>query len=168
MLYFGDGSKRSAQGVNEVMGPVAGNGSRGFSGDGGPATQAALNYAHLALAPNGSVLVADSYNHRIRRVGTDGIISTLAGTGVAGYSGDGGPATQAALNVTWGVAAAPDGGVLIADYGNHRIRRVRPDGIITTLAGTGTIALLSTCEIIVFEPPRRYAPPLFIQGGEIL
>ena len=88
--------------------------------------------------PDGSVLIADYDNHRIRRVGPDGIITTLAGTGAGGYSGDGGPATQAPLSAPEGVTVALDGNVSIADSGNNRIRRVGPDGIITTLVGTGT------------------------------
>jgi RHS repeat-associated protein len=127
-------------GPDGIITTFAGNGEPGFSGDGGPATQARLDRPNeVAVAFDGSVLIEDYGNYCIRRVGPDGIITTLAGTGTQGYSGDGGPATQATLSSPRGVAVAPDGSVLIADYGNYRIRRVGPDGIITTLAGTGYV-----------------------------
>jgi RHS repeat-associated protein len=125
-------------GPDGLITTLVGTGVYGYSGDGGPATRAQLRSPYgVAVAPDGSVLIADSNNHRIRRVGPDGLITTLAGTGVQGYSGDGGPATQATFGRPYGVAVAPDGSVLIADAGNHRIRRVGPDGLMTTLAGTG-------------------------------
>ena len=126
-------------GPDGIINTVAGNGTRGFSGDGGPATQASLNEAiGIAIAPDGSLYIADSSNHRIRRVGLDGIITTVAGTGTAGFTGDGGPATQARLRGPIGIAFGPDCSLYIADRNNHRIRRVGPDGIIFTVAGTGT------------------------------
>lgn len=118
---------------------VAGTGTAGFSGDGGPATQAQLSGPHsVAVTPDGTLYIADLANHRVRRVGPDGIITTIAGTGVAGFSGDGGPATQARLWHPENVAVGPDGAVYIADSSNARIRRVGADGIITTVAGGGT------------------------------
>jgi hypothetical protein len=118
---------------------VAGTGSLGFSGDGGPATSAQLD-APLGVAalPDGSILIADPADSRIRRVSPSGTITTVAGNGTSGFSGDGGPATAAAISAPNGVAALPDGGFLIADTGNSRIRRVSPSGTITTVAGTGT------------------------------
>jgi YD repeat-containing protein len=98
----------------------------------------------VAYAHDGSLYIADFYNNRIRQVGADGIITTVAGTGVWGYSGDGGPATQARLGSSAAVAHAPDGSLYIADTDNARIRRVGVDGIITTVAGTGRGASLST------------------------
>ena len=114
-------------------------GTFGFSGDGGPATAANLK-APLGVAPlpDGGLLIADGGAARIRRVSATGIITTVAGTGTPSYSGDGGPATAAGLYAPSGVAAMPDGGFLIADTGNSRVRRVSPDGTITTVAGTGT------------------------------
>ena len=91
----------------------------------------------IAVAPDGSIHIADFSNHRIRRVGPNGIITTLAGNGTAGFLGDGGPATQARLNLPRDVTVGPDGSTYIADLLNKRIRRVGLDGIITTLAGTG-------------------------------
>ena len=117
---------------------VAGTGEKGDSGDGGPAVEARLDLVHgVALAADGGFFLADTGNNRIRRVWPDGTITTVAGTGVAGYSGDGGPATAARIEGPRGLAALPDGGLLIPDSSNHRIRRVWPDGTITTVAGTG-------------------------------
>ena len=117
---------------------VAGDGTRGFAGDGGPATQAELSLP-FAVAPtaDGGLLIADTGNDRIRRVAPDGTITTVAGDGIRGYGGDGGPATQAALNGPHNLAVLPDGGFLIADEGNNRVRRVWPNGTITTVVGTG-------------------------------
>ncbi len=118
---------------------IAGTGQAGFSGDAGPATQAALDQPHgVAFTPSGGLLVADALNHRVRLISSDGTISTVAGTGVVGFSGDGGPATAAEIDGPRGIAALPDGGFLIPDTDNQRIRRVWPDGTITTVAGDGT------------------------------
>jgi NHL repeat len=117
---------------------MAGTGVTGYSGDDGPATAAELFLAHgVAQLRDGSVLVADAGNNRIRRI-ADGLITTVAGTGERGFSGDAGPATAARIRNPRGVAALPDGGFLIPDTDNHRVRRVGPDGTITTVAGTGT------------------------------
>ncbi len=114
-------------------------GESGFSGDGGQAVLAKLNSPQgLALGPDGSLYIADTYNQRIRRVAPDGIITTFAGSGTTafgGFSGDGGPATAARLAEPMGVAVGPDGSVYIADSRNYRIRRVGTDGIISTFAG---------------------------------
>jgi hypothetical protein len=124
--------------ANGVIHTLAGTGAAGYSGDGGPATQAKLNFAHsVAPTPDGEFLVADTLNSRIRKIDASGIITTVAGTGVAGYSGDGGAATSARINNPRGVVALPDGGFLIPDSNNQRVRRVAPNGIITTVAGTG-------------------------------
>lgn len=121
-----------------IITTVAGTGVPGARGDGGPATSARLNQPYgIAAAPDGSLYIADSNNHRIRRVSPDGVISTIAGNGVYGFGGDGGPATSAQLAGPSSIALAPDGSVYIADYGNARIRRVTPDGKISTVAGTG-------------------------------
>ena len=120
---------------------VAGDGTAGFKGDNGPAISAQLNQPQAA-APDGrgNLYIADSFNHRIRRVDAKGIITTVAGIGTVGYSGDSGPAAAASLAWPEGVAPGPDGAVYIADTGNSCIRRVGPDGIITTLAGAGCTA----------------------------
>jgi hypothetical protein len=120
---------------------VAGNGEAAFSGDGGPATLARLTVpAQLAVGPAGDLFIADAFNHVIRKVSLEGVITTVAGTGQPGFSGDGGPAAQARLNVPVGVAVDAAGNLFIADLLNQRIRKVNTTGIITTLAGGGTKA----------------------------
>jgi len=116
---------------------VAGNGTFGFSGDGGPAVNAALNLPQgVAADQAGNFYIADQFNDRIRQVKPGGTITTLAGGGVA--IGDNGPPSQAKLSFPWSVAVDAQGGVLIADSFNNRIRRVAPDGrTITTIAGVG-------------------------------
>ncbi|MEK5468799.1 S-layer homology domain-containing protein [Paenibacillus sp. FSL R7-0210] len=118
---------------------LAGTGTGGYSGDGGAATSARLNYPYeVAVDSSGNVYIADTFNHRIRKVDTTGNISTLSGTGTEGYSGDGGAATSAQLNKPYGVAVDSSGNVYIADTINHRIRKVDKTGNISTLSGTGT------------------------------
>jgi hypothetical protein len=115
---------------------VAGGGGAGL-GDGGPATAATLSGpGGLALTADGGYLITEIDANRVRKVSAGGTITTVAGTGSAGSTGDGGPATAATLNGPSGVAAEPDGGFLIADEMNHKIRSVAPDGTISTLAGT--------------------------------
>ena len=161
---------------------VAGTGSAGFAGDGGPAAEAKLNApTDLAYDAAGNLLVADAFNHRVRRIDAAGVITTVAGDGKtatlnnpqsiavapdgalfiadtynhvvkhvspdgtlsvfagteAGLAGDGGPATKAQLNLPQAVAVAPDGSVYVSDSANSRVRRVRPDGTIATVAGSG-------------------------------
>ena len=119
--------------------PWPGREVAGFSGDGGPATAAQLNLVHgVALLPDGSMVLADTSNHRIRRVAPNGTITTVAGTGTFGFSGDGGPATSAQIAAPRGIATLPDGSILFPDSGNHRVRRISPTGVITTVAGNGT------------------------------
>jgi glucose/arabinose dehydrogenase len=117
---------------------VAGTGTAGYSGDGGPATNARLNLpTDVEPAADGGFLIADYGNRRVRRVSPAGVITTVAGTGVAGTSGDGGPATSAQLAAPTGVAVTGDGAFLVADAGAHRVRRVSPGGTITRVAGLG-------------------------------
>lgn len=117
---------------------VAGNGAPGYSGDGGPATAAQLNGPYgIFVDADDSLLIADSFNHVIRRVGPDGRIATLFGSGERGYAGDGGPAKAAAFAVPESLYVDPDGHILIGDELNHAVRLVAPDGRISTLAGTG-------------------------------
>lgn len=119
---------------------VAGTGTSGFSGDGGPAPLAQLDLPNaVAVDAAGNLFLAVG-SHRIRRVdGTTGVITTVAGDGTAGFAGDGGPATLARLSSPSGVAVDAAGHLFVADFGNHRIRRVDgTTGIITTEAGTGT------------------------------
>ncbi|MBV7333513.1 beta-propeller fold lactonase family protein [Chloroflexi bacterium TSY] len=119
---------------------IAGSGQRGYSGDGGPATKAALNMPHeLQFDSKGDLYVVERDSHVVRKVAwKTGLISTFAGTGTPGFAGDGGPATSAQLQQPHSIAFDPQGHLLICDIGNHRIRRVNPkSGIIETYAGTG-------------------------------
>jgi RHS repeat-associated protein len=117
---------------------VAGNGTQGYSGDGGPATQASLRLPRgLAIGPDGAVYISDWGDKCVRKVSANGIITTIAGTGQEGYAGDNGPATQATFRGPEGVMVGPDGSVFVADGGNGTIRKISPNGIITTVAGTG-------------------------------
>ena len=110
-----------------------------FVGDGGPATSAALSDAEgVAVDSVGNVYIADSNDHRVRKVSTDGSISTIAGDGFPGFVGDGGPAAAARLNTPYGIAV-DTAGLYIADLGNNRIRMVSPAGTITTVSGTGKL-----------------------------
>src|SRR5690606_37434396 len=120
-----------------IITTVAGDGTAGDSGDGGPAAGARLNGPHdLVRDGAGNVLVCDSYNSRIRRIDArTGIIETVAGRGEAGFSGDGGPAARARIDHPYGVAVGPDGAVYIAERFNVRVRRVDGrTGIIATVA----------------------------------
>ena len=136
-LYFIDGFRIRKVDRQGIITTVAGT-VWGFGGDGGPATQAALKSPKgLAVAPDGSVYIADSWNSRIRKISPDGLIHTVAGTGAPGFSGDNGLATQATLNEPWDVALTPSGDLLVADKGNARVRRISASGIITTVAGSG-------------------------------
>ena len=124
-----------------VIGTAVGTGERGFGGDGGPAERAQLNGPFdVGFDPEGNLYFSDTFNHRIRRVDArTGNITTCAGSGEAGYSGDGGPATQAHLNEPYGIAVDNAGNVHVADRHNHCVRRIdSASGVITTLAGNGT------------------------------
>jgi uncharacterized protein (TIGR03437 family) len=117
---------------------VAGNGAAGFSGDGGPAISASLNYPYaVAVDASGNLLIADSVNNRIRKVSPSGVITTVAGNGSFGFSGDGGPATSASLGNPTSIAVDASGNLFILDENNDRIRKVSASGVITTVAGNG-------------------------------
>src|SRR5947207_2038989 len=118
---------------------VAGTGTAGNTGDDGPASDAQLNHPWgLAVTADGGFLFADFANHVVRKVSATGTITRVAGTGTPGNSGDDGPATDAQLSTPAGLALTADGGFLIADYANDRVREVSASGTITRLAGTGT------------------------------
>ncbi|MBU4199689.1 MAG: hypothetical protein KKG09_03275 [Verrucomicrobia bacterium] len=125
-------------GTNGIVTTVAGNGDMSYAGDGVAATNTGMYPTDVAVGGDGVFYITDRINHRVYKVGTNGTITTVAGTGNSGFSGDGGTATQAELNDPENVAVGPDGTVFISDWGNHRIRRVAPDGVIMTLAGNGT------------------------------
>ena len=124
---------------NGIITTVAGNGEHGYSGDGGPATEAMLaSPIAVTVSHKGDLYIADHRNSRIRVVAAaTGIITTVAGVGEQGFSGDGGPATQAAIFLPRDVALDSDGSLYIADGANNRIRKVDSNGTITTVVGTG-------------------------------
>jgi sugar lactone lactonase YvrE len=118
-----------------VLTPFAGNGLSAYAGDGGQATSAAVRGPNgVVLDAGGNLLIADTGNYRVRRVGSDGVIQTVAGDGL-NLSGDSAVAMSASLGASYGLAAAPSGGFWIADTTNSRILAVSPDGGIATIAG---------------------------------
>ncbi|MCE2717020.1 MAG: hypothetical protein LW696_07085 [Alphaproteobacteria bacterium] len=144
--YFADTSNNRIRRIDAMTGiitTIAGTGSAGYSGDGGLATAAMINAPYgVCLDSSGSVVyVAESNGHRIRKININtGIITTIAGTGTAGYSGDGGSATSAMINTPYGIWPNSSGDIYFADLNNARIRKVDINtGIITTVAGTGTV-----------------------------
>lgn len=139
-IYIADYMNHSIRKIDVagVITTLAGNGSPGYAGDGGPAAYATMNMpAGLAVDTIGNVYIADGGNNCIRKIDTSGIITTVAGNGIMGYSGDGGPAASASLSYPAGVFADSIGNLYIADSGNNRIRMVDIFGTITTVAGDG-------------------------------
>ena len=137
-LYIADTGNHCLRRVDPagIISTVAGMGQPGYAGDGGLAPAAALQWpAAVAVAPDGAVYIADTFNHVIRRLEPSGMIMTVAGTGERGFAGDGGPGVAAQLSFPTGLAVGPDGAVVIADRGNSRVRRLDPDGSMTTVAG---------------------------------
>jgi trimeric autotransporter adhesin len=137
-LYFSDRyNSRIRKVSNGVITTVAGNGRRGFNGDNGPANRAQLSSpCGIAVDAAGNLYIADFDSHRIRKV-SNGVITTVAGNGTSGFSGDNGPATSAQLGNPYGVAVDAAGNLYIADPPTQRIRKVS-NGLITTVAGNGT------------------------------
>lgn len=142
-LYVADAGNNAVRRVDAVTGiitTVAGTlGRHGYTGDRGPANSATLNTPNgIALDSSNNLYLADTGNHAIRRVdAVTGKITTVAGTGTAGYNGDSLPATSAQLSSPWSVTVAPTGELYIADQNNHRVRLVSPAGMISTVAGSG-------------------------------
>ncbi len=150
-LYLADGNNQRIRRVTRdgVIDTFAGNGTRGFSGDGGPARAAQLSGpTGCAVDAVGNLYIADAGNNRIRKVTPDGLIRTVAGTGSSGFSGDGGSATSAQLNGPTGVSLDSAGNLYIADRVNGRIRKVSPDGIVRTVAGSARPS-----SVLVGAPP---------------
>jgi sugar lactone lactonase YvrE len=137
-VYFTTASCVLQLDTSGMLTRVAGVSSSGYSGDGAAASSAQLSApGGLAMDTAGNLYIADTGNHRIRMVTPDGNISTIAGTGTAGYAGDGGAASSAALNGPQGLAADRYGDLYIADTNNNVVRKISPRGGITTYAGTG-------------------------------
>jgi uncharacterized protein (TIGR03437 family) len=121
-----------------TLSTVAGKGTRGFSGDSGPATSAEISFPlGVAVDSAGNIYIADSTNHRVRRVATGGTITTIAGTDLIGFAGDGGEAAAARINFPAGIAVDPAGNLYFSDSQNQRVRKVSSSGVITTYAGIG-------------------------------
>lgn len=139
-MYIADGGNHRIRKVDRAgrISTIAGTGQQGHTGDGGPAVKATFNFPiALAIDRQGNILVAERHNHCIRKITPAGTISTFAGTGSEGYSGDGGPAARAQINEPTDVAVDGNNNVYIADLANHRIRKVSSSGQISTFAGTG-------------------------------
>ncbi len=170
-LFFADQNNHRIRmvGTNGIITTVAGNGTGTFAGDGGPATNASLrNPASVSLDKSGNLVIADRLNNRIRKLDTNGVITTLAGNGSVGFGGDGGLATGAVLAAPYGVLADAAGNVFVADTSNNRIRKVDAAGVISTVAGTGVSGfsgdgVLATAATLSF--PRGLA---LDAGGNLL
>ena len=139
-VYLTNGSRIRRVDTAGIITTIAGGDSTGYAGDGGPATAAILgiNTMGIAVDLSGNVFFSDYNNSRIRKINTSGIISTVAGSGAPGYSGDGGAATAAALYLPFGLAIDAGNNLYISEYGNSVVRKVDTSGIITTFAGNGS------------------------------
>ena len=144
-----------------IINTVAGNGGlinydEGVLGDGGPATGAQLRYPwSVATGSPGDVFIADTWNNRIRRVSRDGLVTTLAGNGAQGFSGDNGPAVNAQLNGPIGLAADRAGNLFFIDAGNRRVRKVSVTGIISTVAGRVASRAATIRPVMAVRRPAR-------------
>lgn len=138
VIYIAEGNRVREVDTVGLISTVAGTGDPGDAGDGGPATSAELNMPQgLAVDSAGRLYIADTLNNRVRRVDPDGTIRTVAGTGEAGYTGDGLPAIVARLNLPTGLAIGFGDELFISDTANNVVRQLGADGIIRTVAGTG-------------------------------
>lgn len=140
-ILFADASNHRIRriAVDGTIRTIAGNGSAGFSGDGGPAVAAALNFpTGLAIDGHGRIFIADTRNNRVRMIAPGGTISTIAGGDTGAFSGDGGPAVDALLRSPKCIAVDLSGNLYVADAGNARVRRIDTDGVIATIAGNGS------------------------------
>lgn len=142
-LYVADEYNHCIRKINTsgIISTIAGLGYPGFSGDGGPASDAALFYPNgICVDGSGNIFVTDNTNHRIRKINTAGIINTYAGNGTAGFSGDGGPATDAEINFGCGIKVDASGNMYFAQEVNNCVRKISSAGIISTIAGNSTTA----------------------------
>ncbi|MES2702403.1 MAG: Ig-like domain-containing protein [Bacteroidota bacterium] len=171
-LFFGEYTNNRVRKVNISTGIIttyAGNGVAGYSGDGGLATAAKLwhpNFIYIDAADN--VYITDNQNHRIRKVTPAGIISTFAGNGTSGFSGDGGLATAARLSYPAGVTADAAGNFYIADHANHRVRKIDAAGTITTIAGTGAGTYGGDGGLATLAQLYKVTDVAFDNGGNLL
>ncbi len=140
-LFVADRNNHRVRRIDKtgIVTTVAGTGKPDMGGDGGPATQAHLNYpSDLVCHRKGILYISDRSNNRIRKIDSKGVITTVAGTGLPEFGGDFGPAEEASLKYPFGIDLDKKGNLYIADRGNNRIRKIDPQGIITTVAGDGT------------------------------
>ncbi|HTB32456.1 MAG TPA: T9SS type A sorting domain-containing protein [Bacteroidia bacterium] len=133
-----------------IISTVAGSASRGYSGDGGPATGAELYYpSSVAVDDSNNIFIADESNNAIRKVNSSGIIFTIAGNGIGGFTGDGGPSNTAELFNAAGVGVDNSGNIYITDGFNERTRKITPDGKISTIAGTGLAGYSASFDVAI-------------------
>jgi uncharacterized protein (TIGR03437 family) len=141
-LYIADSANQRIRKVTKSTGKIstiAGNGTVLYSGDGGAATSASFNTPYgVAVDSSGNIYISDLLNHAVRKVNTSGTISTIAGTGIFGFSGDGGPGTTAQLNRPFGLALDSAGNLFIADSNNYCVRKLDTNGNMSTVAGVAT------------------------------
>ncbi len=139
-IYFADAGNNRIRKISAsgTITTVAGNGTPAFAGDGGPATNGSFNAPlGVTLDGNGNMYIADGNNHRVRKVSTTGILSTFAGTGAVGYTGDGAAATAATMNYPNGITCDQTCNVYFTDWYGHKVRKINGLGIISTVVGTG-------------------------------
>ncbi|MBE2290489.1 MAG: T9SS type A sorting domain-containing protein, partial [Chitinophagaceae bacterium] len=136
--YFVSGPVVMKRSVSGALTTVAGNGSTTYSGDGGSALLAGMNPSDVGVDAAGNIYICDRNNRRIRKVTTAGVISTVAGTGLSGSTGDGGPALTATFTNPFSISVEPGGGIYVSDQSAGRIRYISTGGIITTIAGGGS------------------------------
>ncbi|OLC19108.1 MAG: hypothetical protein AUH33_06225 [Chloroflexi bacterium 13_1_40CM_68_21] len=158
-IYIADSGNHVIRRIDKsgTISTVAGTGNSGYAGDGGPASGAQLFAPYdVAIARDRTLYLADTYNHRVRKVDTAGRISTIAGTGAAGFAGDGGPGTAAQLNEPRGLWLDGAGQLYIADSANNRIRLLSAGGTITTIAGDGGTRQLQHPNAVIVGPDGIY------------
>ncbi|MGD0648756.1 MAG: Ig-like domain repeat protein [Acidobacteriaceae bacterium] len=165
LLVCDAGNQRVRRISAGVIQTLAGNGIQGFAGDGGAAISAELNAPQgVAAGSDGRIFVADSHNQRIRVIATNGIVTTFAGNGMAGYTGDGGLAIAAELALPRGLMVTSSGAVIFADSNNERLRMVDASGMITTIAGSGVQGAASdgvSAGTVAMNSPRGVASSSF-------
>ena len=155
-LYIADTGNNRIREVTKAgtIKTIAGRKQFGYAGDGGPATQAELNFPlGVAVDGSGDVFISDTQNERVREVTPNGIIRTIAGTGALGFNGDGIPAVKAMLSTPAGLAFGPRGNLYIGDVGNNRVRSIDISGVIHTVAGDGELGGYDPTQKVAKDTP---------------